>query len=164
MRRDRAEADQVECPVYPGGDLGDRESPHEEWEFHIAPRGHVREERVALEDHADVPTVRRLAGQVAALEEDGPGRRLLEAGDHHERARLARAARPEQRDELAARDVETDPVDGIAPTVRLHEPVEEKVGRAHPAANWPARHVSAAPSPSRSLISRNFMPSAVRAA
>ena len=62
---------------------------------------HVREERVVLEDRVDVARVRRLVGDVGAAERDSPGVRSLEAGDHPQRRRLARARRPEQREELA---------------------------------------------------------------
>src|SRR5437879_11367424 len=47
---------------------------------------------LVLEDDADVPLVGLAAGQVLAGELDAAVRRLLEAGDHHERRGLARPA------------------------------------------------------------------------
>ena len=66
---------------------------------------HVREERVVLEDRVDVARVRRAARDVLAAERDAAGVGLLEAGDHAQRRRLARARRAEQREELAVGDV-----------------------------------------------------------
>ena len=74
--------------------------------------GHVREQRVVLEHGVDVALVGRARGDVAAVEQHAAARRALEAGDHAQAGRLARARRPEQREELAARDVEVDAVDG----------------------------------------------------
>ena len=47
-----------------------------------------------------------------AVEQDPAGGRQLEAGDHPQRRRLARARRAEHREELAVADVEVDAVDG----------------------------------------------------
>src|SRR5207244_12550159 len=70
------------------------------------------------------------ARRVFPVDPDRAARRFLEARDHHERRRLARPARAQQRQELALRDVEADAVDGVdAPIVRLHEPVEPEVGQ-----------------------------------
>ena len=73
---------------------------------------HVREQRVVLEDRVDAAAVRRDAGDRLAGEEDLAGRRLLEAGDHPERRRLAAARRAEQARERAAGDPERHRVDG----------------------------------------------------
>ncbi len=55
--------------------------------------------------------VRRLAGDVLAEERRPARRRLVDAGQHVEERRLARAVRPDQRDHLAARHREVDVVD-----------------------------------------------------
>ena len=73
---------------------------------------HVREERVVLEDRVDVTVERRDGRDVGAVEQDPALGRQLEAGDHPEGRRLARARRPEHREELAVADVEVDAVDG----------------------------------------------------
>ena len=77
----------------------------------VGENAHVREERVALEHHADVALGRRQPGDVAPGDDDAAARRRLEPGDHPERRRLAAAARPEQRRQRAAGDAEADGVD-----------------------------------------------------
>ena len=74
--------------------------------------GHVREQRVILEDGVDVALERRLVGHVLAVEQDAAAGRQLEAGDHAQRRGLARPGRPEHREELAVEHVEIDAVDG----------------------------------------------------
>src|SRR5437879_8231621 len=70
----------------------------------------------------------------------GAAVRLLEAGDHHERRRLAGAARSQERDELAPGDVDADVVDGVdASVVRLHEPVQSQVRHRRYPVTTPAR-------------------------
>ena len=48
---------------------------------------------------------------VAAIQQDAALVRRLEAGEHAQQRGLAAAARPEQREELAGRDIERDAVD-----------------------------------------------------
>jgi hypothetical protein len=166
MVAERAQPHEVQRAVHARGDLACVHVTHEEGKFDVATRRHVGEEGVALEDHADVPAVGRTVGEIAAVEQDGAFGGLLEARDHHERGRLARAARPQQRDELAARDGEVDAVhDAGATVVRLDEALQGQVaGARHSFANCAARHLRAAPRPSFSLMSWNFMPTAVFAA
>jgi len=77
----------------------------------------VRPERVRLEDHADVPLVRRdveAARRVedgALAEGDRAGVGRLEAGETAERRRLAAAAGAEEDKELARFDLELEVVD-----------------------------------------------------
>ena len=80
----------------------------------VAHDGGLRQQVVLLEDEADllVADLRELGPRepvdALAVERVGAGRRLVEAAqDRHER-RLARARRPDQRDELAARDRHVD--------------------------------------------------------
>ena len=73
---------------------------------------HVREQRVVLEDGVDVARERRPTGDVLAVEADLPAGRLLEAGDHPQHGRLARAGGSEHREELAVLDGQVDAVDG----------------------------------------------------
>jgi hypothetical protein len=68
----------------------------------------VREQRVVLEDRVDVARVGRAPGDVGAGELDAAAVGQLEARDQAQRRRLARPGRPEQREELAARDVERE--------------------------------------------------------
>ena len=58
------------------------------------------------------PLVGRQPGDVGAVDQDLALGRLLEAGDHPQRRRLAAAARAEQREELALADREAELVDG----------------------------------------------------
>ena len=89
-----------------------RDLPHAQAVLHVLLHRHVREQRVVLEDGVDRPVERRATGDVRPAELDPALVGPLEAGDHPQRRRLARAGRAEHREELAARDVEVDPVDG----------------------------------------------------
>ena len=73
-------------------------------------RGHVREEAVRLEDHPHVALVGRRPRDVLAVDDDAARVGLVEAGDEAQRRRLAAAARPEQRHELAGLEREVDPL------------------------------------------------------
>ena len=70
----------------------------------------MREERVLLEDRVHVALVGRRARDVVAADQDLALVGLLEAGDHPQRRRLAAAARPEQREELALVDAQVERV------------------------------------------------------
>ena len=78
----------------------------------VVPGGHVRIERVLLEDEREVAGGRRLAGHVAAADPDMALVRLLQPRDEAERGGLAGPGRAEQHQELAVRDVEIHPFDG----------------------------------------------------
>ena len=62
-----------------------------------------------------------IARYVAAVEFDAAGVRFFEAGDHAQRRRLAATRRPEQRIELAGRDVQIDTRHGGDPGERLDQ-------------------------------------------
>ena len=89
--------------------------------------GHMREERVVLEDGVDVALVGRPVRDVVAAELDSPLVQALEAGDEPQRRRLAGSGRAEQRKELAGRDLEIDPVDRHDVAVRLANPVKPDI-------------------------------------
>ena len=98
----------------------------------------MREQRVALEHVAEAPVLRRDVDPALAVEEhaavhrDAPGVRLDQPRQALERQRLARARRPEQRD------------DGIA---GLPGHVEREPGQALPDPDLDARaHAALAPS------------------
>jgi hypothetical protein len=101
---------------------------HPEAVLDVVADGHVREERVVLEDGVHVPVVGRPVRDVDAAEPDAPGVGPLEAGDHPKRRRLARPGRPEHREELAACDLEVDRVDGNNVAVGLADPAQDDVG------------------------------------
>jgi hypothetical protein len=72
----------------------------------------VREQRVILEDHADIASVRRDPAHVVAADRDRALVLKGKAGDHPERRRLAGTGRPEKREELALIHIQVDAVDG----------------------------------------------------
>ena len=83
-----------------------RNALHLQPERDVVVDGHVREERVLLEDHVHGPAIRWNPGHVVPFQDDAAGVRQLEARDHPKRRRLAAPARPEQREELALTDLE----------------------------------------------------------
>ena len=77
----------------------------------VGGHGEVRIERVVLEHHRDVALLRGDVGDVAVADHDRAGVDLLEAGEHAQRGRLARARRADEDDELAVGDVEVERID-----------------------------------------------------
>ena len=74
---------------------------------------HMREERVILEHHVDVPLVGRHRRHVLAVQQHRPLEgRVLEPGDHPQRRRLAAARGAEQGEELALADRQVEALDG----------------------------------------------------
>jgi hypothetical protein len=70
----------------------------------------VAEQRVVLEDEADLAFAHVGAGRVLAVEQHAAGIGYLEAGDDAQQGRLARAGGAEQRHQLAVADVEVEVV------------------------------------------------------
>ncbi len=120
------QADQLQHLPGPLPDLRLRHFPQVQREADVLADRHVREEGVVLEDHADVAPPRRHRRHRVVVDPDLAGGRRLEAGQHHQGRRLARAGRPEQGHELPRRDVDRDAVDRVAAAsrVRLLDPVE----------------------------------------
>ena len=93
---------------------------------HVVGDGHVGEQGVVLEDGVDVALERRTARDVFAGQQDPAAGGQLEAGDHAQGRRLARAGRAEQREELAGADVQVhardrhDLAEGLAHPVEAH--------------------------------------------
>ena len=148
----------VERALDAPADLGGGDPPDRERKCDVLGDTHVREQRVVLEHHADRAPMRRQPRQRRAVEQDLAFGRRLEAGEHHQRRRLAGARRPEERQELAALDVEIEPVDDARDAVvRLadrHE-ADDRVG--HDARTSPVsrtiRHVSSSALPNAASIS-----------
>ncbi len=111
----------------PLGHLWPTDSTRLQWKRDVLEDGHVREECVALEDHADIALLGRARHHGFAAYEDLSARQLLEARDEHEGGGLAGAARPEKRDELALTDLQRHVVDrhgspvGLRHTNECHE-------------------------------------------
>src|SRR5205807_3536397 len=107
------QTDKVENFAYALSLLRARKRAHAQRKGDVALDRHVWEQRVALEDDTDVALIRLAARQVLAAELDDAAGGLPEARDHHQRRRLPRPAPAEDRDKLALRDVEADPIDGV---------------------------------------------------
>ena len=92
--------------------LGARPQRRAQREREVVEHAQVRVERVLLEHEGHVAQRRRGRGDVVGRRcGRWPASGCLEAGDQAQRRRLAGAARAEQDDELAARDVEDEVVD-----------------------------------------------------
>src|SRR5690606_5238799 len=82
-------------------------------------------------------------GHVLAGEQHAPLVGLLEAGDHAQGRRLAAAAGPEQREELARRDLQGDAVHRGRLAERPPDPVEDDHRLAHrPASGTPTANTN----------------------
>ena len=68
---------------------------------HVFKNRHVGEQRVILEENADIAAVGGDSGNVFAVHQDLPGGRLSKAGDHAQCGGLAAAAAAQQGDHLA---------------------------------------------------------------
>src|SRR3954470_6442717 len=130
-----AQADDPEQLVDLRRDLGLRALVDAQPEGDVLAHGHVLERRVVLEDEADAAALRGQGGGVLVRDDDAPGVGQLEAGDHAQQRRLARAAGPEQRSERAVLHVEGDVVE----RAELPELLRHAVNRDHP---WSFRGLS----------------------
>ena len=81
----------------------------------------MREERIALKDHAGVAPVRRKPRDIHAIEQHPTCRGFDEAGDHAQRGGLAASARTEEGNQFAIRDVEREVRDGVGRAVAFSE-------------------------------------------
>jgi hypothetical protein len=110
-------------------DLGELER-----EAHVLAHGHVRVQRVVLEDHRDVAIARgALVDPLAADGQLALGD-VLEARDHPQRGRLPAARRPDEDHELPVLDVEVELLDGLgAVGVALGDVAKLDVGHIGPA-------------------------------
>src|SRR5690606_4766799 len=100
----------------------------------------VREQREALEHQTDAAALGRdeaaAAGDHLPVERDRAGVRKLEPGDQAQDRALAGAGRAEQRQDLAALDVERHVVDHGAPAEPLGHPIERDDAHADLPAPW----------------------------
>ena len=105
-----------------GVDLGLGELADLQREGEVLADGHVREERVVLEHHADAALVGRHRVDRPAGEGDLAVGRGLEAREHHQAGGLARPGGAEHRQELALADMEVEVFDheGLAVIALLH--------------------------------------------
>src|SRR5580698_2383446 len=134
----RGQADHVQQRGRALGPIGPAELAHAQAEADVVDCRHVREQAVALEDHAHVALGRGDRGHVPAVHGYRAGVRGLKARDDAQRSGLAAAGRPEQRDELARRDVEGQAVEGADRAERAAEALQRD-RRARTVA-WLAEH------------------------
>ena len=118
----------------------------------LAGHRHVREERVGLEDQADVAPLRRQAVDARSAELNLAAVRLGDAGDHAHHRGLAAARRSEQGDELALGDVEVETIDRDRRAERLAETVEADARHSASRRKWRRRPEK--PPPSQYLPTR----------
>src|SRR5439155_4455916 len=109
----------------PSFNLASGDPSHLEPECDVVEHGHVRVERVVLEDHGDVPPARVHVVDDGVSDPDLPVADLLQAGNHPQGGRLAAAGGADQHDELAVCDLEREVGDGpYLIVVQLRDPVE----------------------------------------
>ena len=92
--------------------LGIRAFPEAKRERHVLPDGHVRIERIALEDHRDVTVRGRHVVDHAPSDGERAAGDRLESGDHSQRRALAASGRADQHHELPGPDGEIDAMHG----------------------------------------------------
>ena len=119
------QADHLQDLGHGGLDDVARAADHLERERDVLVDRLVGKQAVVLEDHADRAAQRRdlpagQAGQVAAGNVDLAARRALLAQREPQERRLARAGRPDEEHELAARDVHGHVVQGGPRAARVH--------------------------------------------
>jgi len=102
--------------------LGGLAPPQPERE--VVADGHLGVERVVLEDHRDVAVARRDGVDDVLTDQDPPVGDRLEAREHPQGGRLARARRADQHHELAVGDVQVQLADGLDRSEALDHAVE----------------------------------------
>ena len=101
-----AEPEQLRHLVHAALDLRLRRAANLQAVAEVLADGHVRVERVRLEDHRDVAVPRLQVGHVAAADRDAPVGRVLEPRHDAQERRLAAAGRADEDEELAVGDLE----------------------------------------------------------
>jgi len=127
--------DEVQQLLNPEGDVGPRHAPVRQPIADIVADREVGEERIGLEDDAEVALGRRQRRHVPALLVDRPGGLRIKARDRAQQRRLAAARRPEETDELALLDVERDVAQRCEGAVAFGEVADLEIGHScHPEA------------------------------
>ena len=91
-----------------------------EGEAHVVVHGHVRVERVVLEDHGDVTVLGLNVGDVAVTDEDTTGVDVLQAREHAQGGGLTAAGGANEYEELAIGDLEVESVNTGAVIARVN--------------------------------------------
>ena len=89
-------------------------------EAHVVVHGHVRVERVVLEDHGDVTVLGLNVGDVAVTDEDAAGVDVLQAREHAQGGGLTAAGGANEYEELAIGDLEVESVNTGAVIARVN--------------------------------------------
>ncbi len=97
-------------------------------EREVVAHGHVRVERVALEDHRDVAVLGRDVVHDPLADPQRAAGDVLEPGDHPQAGRLAAARRADEDHELAVADLEVQVVDRLDLAVQLAHVIEGDCG------------------------------------
>jgi len=79
---------------------------HLQTELDVIGHGHIREQGVLLENHANVALIGVERSHILAINNDAPPRRFLESGNHAEDGGLAAAAGAEKGDKLPFFDLQ----------------------------------------------------------
>ena len=85
----------------------------------VAVDGHVREDGVALEHHAEIALIDGYIVDHLVVKRNGAGLNGVKTGDHAEKRCFAAAARPKQREQLAGTDVDGQVADDDVVLIRL---------------------------------------------
>ena len=133
--------------------LGARDPADAEPERHVGPDVEVREQAVALEDHADVALVGRHAHDVRTADGDTAGVRLLETGGHAQGRGLPAPGRAEQAHQLARLEGEVERLERDGRAERLADGVELE-RRGHGYGTGPASTVAVSAVLLRRRVSR----------
>ncbi|MNQ22351.1 hypothetical protein D3C85_354930 [compost metagenome] len=121
-RGERVELNHAEDFFHAVTDIAFVQATDGQWKREVFRHGHVREQRVVLEHHADVALVRRHVVDRTACQQDLARRRRFKAGEHHQTGGLAGAGRPEQGEEFAFANVQVEVFDDqvLAVVALLH--------------------------------------------
>ncbi|MCY1409972.1 hypothetical protein D9M71_253320 [compost metagenome] len=114
---ERIELDHVQHALHPLADIGLAQVADRQRECQVLGHGHVREQGVVLEHHADVAFVRRHVIDGPPVQQDFAGSRGFETRQHHQAGGLARTRRPQQGQELAFANVQVEVFDDQILTV-----------------------------------------------
>ena len=106
------QVDAVEGLAHPRRDLTARDARYAQAVAHVLLDGHVRKQRVVLENRVDLAPVGRVIGHVAPVQHDAAGIGGFKPGDQPQHGGLAATRRPEQGDELALLQRKGHIVDG----------------------------------------------------
>ena len=118
-REQRGEPQYVGCDLHALVDLGLRRVAQLHREAHVGGHGHVRVERVVLEDHGHVALLGRHVVDDAVADADLAAADVLQARDHAQERGLAAARRAHQHHEFPVADIDRNAVQDLRGAERL---------------------------------------------